>query len=113
LINTRWLPMSFALAPSLTGGRARRIAEAQAIVDPFCSAAGSSHRAPARSSHSSPALLAALIVSQTFNASHPGLTIDDRAAGLAVALLAALARLPMLAVIALAAVATAVTGLIL
>ncbi len=60
-----------------------------------------------------PALLAALIVSQTFNASHPGLTIDDRAAGLAVALLAALARLPMLAVITLAAVATAVTKLIL
>jgi uncharacterized membrane protein len=60
-----------------------------------------------------PALLAGLIVSQTFNASHPGLTIDDRAAGLAVALLAALARLPMLAVIALAAVATAVTALIL
>lgn len=60
-----------------------------------------------------PALLAALIVSQTFNASHPGLAIDDRVAGLAVALLAALAGLPMLAVIALAAVATAVTGLIL
>jgi predicted branched-subunit amino acid permease len=33
LMNTRWLPMSFALAPSLTGGRARRIAQAQAIVD--------------------------------------------------------------------------------
>jgi uncharacterized membrane protein len=60
-----------------------------------------------------PALLAALIISQTFNASHPGLTLDDRAAGLAVALLAALAGLPMLAVIALAAITTAATALIL
>jgi predicted branched-subunit amino acid permease len=33
MMNTRWLPMSFALAPSLRGGRARRIAESQAIVD--------------------------------------------------------------------------------
>ena len=33
LMNARWLPMSFALAPSLRGGRLRRAAEAQAIVD--------------------------------------------------------------------------------
>jgi 4-azaleucine resistance transporter AzlC len=33
LMNTRWLPMSFALAPSLRGRRARRIVESQAIVD--------------------------------------------------------------------------------
>jgi 4-azaleucine resistance transporter AzlC len=33
LMNARWLPMSFAIAPSLTGGRARRSVEAQAIVD--------------------------------------------------------------------------------
>jgi predicted branched-subunit amino acid permease len=33
LMNARWLPMSFAIAPSLRGGRLRRAAEAQAIVD--------------------------------------------------------------------------------
>jgi predicted branched-subunit amino acid permease len=33
LMNTRWLPMSFALTPSLRGGRPRRALEAQAIVD--------------------------------------------------------------------------------
>jgi len=36
LMNTRWVPMSFAVTPSLTGGRLRRAAEAQGIVDaPF------------------------------------------------------------------------------
>lgn len=33
LMNARWLPMSFALAPSLSGSGARRGAQAQAIVD--------------------------------------------------------------------------------
>jgi predicted branched-subunit amino acid permease len=33
LMNARWLPMSFAITPSLHGGRLRRSAEAQAIVD--------------------------------------------------------------------------------
>jgi branched chain amino acid efflux pump len=33
LMNARWLPMSFALAPSLSGSGARRSAQAQAIVD--------------------------------------------------------------------------------
>jgi 4-azaleucine resistance transporter AzlC len=33
LMNARWLPMSFAMTPSLRGGRARRAGEAQAIVD--------------------------------------------------------------------------------
>jgi predicted branched-subunit amino acid permease len=33
LMNARWLPMSFAVTPSLLGGKARRAAEAQAIVD--------------------------------------------------------------------------------
>src|SRR3954463_8471737 len=33
LMNTRWVPMSLAATPSLRGGRARRSAEAQAIVD--------------------------------------------------------------------------------
>jgi 4-azaleucine resistance transporter AzlC len=33
LMNARWLPMSFAMTPSLRGGRLRRAGEAQAIVD--------------------------------------------------------------------------------
>jgi predicted branched-subunit amino acid permease len=33
LMNARWLPMSFAVTPSLLGGKTRRAAEAQAIVD--------------------------------------------------------------------------------
>lgn len=33
LMNARWLPMSFAMTPSLHGGRLRGAAEAQAIVD--------------------------------------------------------------------------------
>jgi predicted branched-subunit amino acid permease len=33
LMNARWLPMSLAITPSLHGGRLRRSAEAQAIVD--------------------------------------------------------------------------------
>jgi 4-azaleucine resistance transporter AzlC len=36
LVNARWVPMSLAVTPSLSGGRARRSAQAQAIVDaPF------------------------------------------------------------------------------
>lgn len=34
LMNARFIPMSFAVAPSLHGGRLRRAAEAQSIVDP-------------------------------------------------------------------------------
>jgi predicted branched-subunit amino acid permease len=33
LMNARWLPMSFAIAPSLRGRRIKRAAESQAIVD--------------------------------------------------------------------------------
>ena len=33
LVNSRFLPMGFALAPSLRGGRVRRVVEAQAVVD--------------------------------------------------------------------------------
>lgn len=33
LMNARWIPMSFAMTPSLHGGRLRRSGEAQAIVD--------------------------------------------------------------------------------
>jgi 4-azaleucine resistance transporter AzlC len=33
LMNARWIPMSFAMTPSLHGGRLRRAGEAQAIVD--------------------------------------------------------------------------------
>ena len=54
-----------------------------------------------------PALLAALVVYETFNAQGQGLTVDARAAGLGAALLAILARAPMLAVILIAAAVTA------
>jgi predicted branched-subunit amino acid permease len=33
MMNARWLPMGFAIGPSLSGGRARRFLDAQAIVD--------------------------------------------------------------------------------
>lgn len=53
-----------------------------------------------------PALLAALVVQETF--SHDGeLVIDARAAGMAGAALALLAKLPMLAVVTIAAAVTA------
>jgi 4-azaleucine resistance transporter AzlC len=40
LMNARWLPMSFALAPSLTGRPGKRALEAQAIVDASFAIAG-------------------------------------------------------------------------
>lgn len=54
-----------------------------------------------------PALLAALVVYETFSAHGQGITVDARAAGLGAALLAILARAPMLAVVLVAAAATA------
>ena len=54
-----------------------------------------------------PALLAALVVYETFVGSPNGLTLDARIAGVAVALAAALAKLPMIVVVILAAAATA------
>ena len=54
------------------------------------------------------ALLSALVAVQTFTASGGGLTVDARAAGLAVAVTALLLRAPFLVVVILAA-ATAAT----
>ena len=54
------------------------------------------------------ALLSALVVVQTFTASGGGLTLDARAAGLAVAVTALLLRAPFLVVVILAAATTAV-----
>jgi uncharacterized membrane protein len=55
-----------------------------------------------------PALLAALVVQETF--SHDGeLVIDARTAGMAGAALAIAAKLPLIAVVTIAAVVTAVT----
>ena len=54
-----------------------------------------------------PALLAALVVYETFGALGGGITIDARAAGLGTAIVAIALRSPMLAVILLAAAATA------
>ena len=54
-----------------------------------------------------PAILAALVVYETFGAHGGGITVDARAAGLGAAILAILAKAPMLVVILLAAAVTA------
>jgi branched-subunit amino acid transport protein len=54
-----------------------------------------------------PALLAALVVYETFGAHGGGLTLDARAAGLGAAIVAIIARLPMIVVILIAAAVTA------
>jgi branched-subunit amino acid transport protein len=54
-----------------------------------------------------PALLAALVVYETFGNHGEGLTLDARAAGLGAAVVALLARAPMIVVILIAAAATA------
>jgi uncharacterized membrane protein len=59
-----------------------------------------------------PAVLAALIVTQTVG-QHTSLVLDERLAGLAAAAAAVALRAPMLAVLAVAAVATAITRLFL
>jgi branched-subunit amino acid transport protein len=71
------------------------------------------HSLPARSkpviSLVAPAVLAALIISQTFNTKSTGVQLDARSVGLAAAALAIVARLPILVVVLLAALATALT----
>ena len=54
-----------------------------------------------------PALLAGLVVYETFTADGQGVEIDARVIGLASAAVAAAIRLPMLAVVLVAALATA------
>jgi uncharacterized membrane protein len=54
-----------------------------------------------------PALLASLVVYETFSAGGTGLTVDARVAGLGAAAAALALRLPMLAVVVVAAAATA------
>ena len=54
-----------------------------------------------------PALLAALVVYETFPNHGEGLIVDARAAGLGAAIVALLARAPMIVVILLAAAVTA------
>lgn len=55
-----------------------------------------------------PALLAGLVVYETFGSAHgPGLTLDARVGGLVVAAGALALRLPLLAVVVAAALATA------
>lgn len=53
------------------------------------------------------AILAALVVNDTFGTASEGLTLDARGAGLAAAMVAVALRLPMLVVIVAAAAATA------
>jgi hypothetical protein len=60
-----------------------------------------------------PALLAGLVVYETFGAPDgPGIVFDERLGGLAAATLALCFRLPMLVVIVVAAVATAALRLV-
>ena len=54
-----------------------------------------------------PALLAALVLYETFSAHGHGITLDARAAGLGAALVAILLRAPMLVVVLVAAAMTA------
>ena len=54
-----------------------------------------------------PALLAALVVYETFGAHGDGITLDARAAGLGAAIVAIVLRAPMLVVDPVAAAATA------
>jgi hypothetical protein len=54
-----------------------------------------------------PAVLAGLVVYETFNTSGPGIEVDARVVGLAAAGLAAAARMPMLLIVVIAATATA------
>jgi branched-subunit amino acid transport protein len=59
-----------------------------------------------------PALLAALVVVETFGGIGRSLTLDARAAGLAVAAVALWRRVPLLVCVVLAAVATALVRLV-
>ena len=54
-----------------------------------------------------PAILAALVIYETFGAEGGGIVIDARVAGLGAGLLAVLAKAPMIVVILVAAVVTA------
>jgi predicted anti-sigma-YlaC factor YlaD len=56
-----------------------------------------------------PAILAGLVVYETFTAAEGGFTVDARVAGLAAAAAGLMARLPMIVVVLLAAAATALT----
>lgn len=59
-----------------------------------------------------PGLLAALVLVETFGGSGRSLTLDARAAGLAVAAIALWRRVPLLGCVLLAAVATALVRLV-
>jgi branched-subunit amino acid transport protein len=68
-----------------------------------------SERTMAMTALVAPALLAALVVYETFSNHGEGLTLDARAAGLGAAAVALIARLPMIAVILIAAAVTALS----
>jgi branched-subunit amino acid transport protein AzlD len=66
-----------------------------------------SERTMAMTALVAPALLAALVIYETFSDHGQGITLDARAAGLGAAILAIVARAPMLVVVLVAAAATA------
>ena len=69
-------------------------------------------RAQGALEHLAPAVLAALVVTQTLGGSNGGFTLDARIAGLAAATGAVLLRLPLLVVITVAAVTAALVRLV-
>ena len=69
-------------------------------------------RAQAALEHLAPAVLAALVVTQTLGGDNGGFTIDARLAGLAAGAVALLLRAPLLVVITAAAVTAALVRLV-
>ena len=69
-------------------------------------------RAQSALEHLAPALLAALVVTQTLGGGNGGFAIDPRLAGLAASAIALLLRAPLLLVIAAAALTAALVRLI-
>jgi branched-subunit amino acid transport protein len=69
-------------------------------------------RAQSALEHLAPALLAALVVTQTLGGDNGGFTVDARLAGLAAGALALLLRAPLLVVITAAAVTAALVRLL-
>jgi branched-subunit amino acid transport protein len=69
-------------------------------------------RAQAALEHLAPALLAALVVTQTLGGDNGGFTVDARLAGLGAAAVALLLRAPLLVVITVAAVTAALVRLV-
>jgi predicted branched-subunit amino acid permease len=136
LVNARFLPMGLAVAPSLAGGRLRRAAEGQMVVDASWAMAnrgdgtfgrkyligatvpqlgawivGTVVGAAAVIALLAPALLTALVLVDTVTSGRR-LVVDARLAGVAAAGIALLLRAPVLLVLAVAVATTALLRLV-